>query len=121
VRWGLIGGSDIAATRMIPAMRQLGQPISAVTSSSLARAEVFAAANDIPAAARDVDDLLGRDDVDAVYISSVNQLHGPHTMAASAAGKHVKHVLCEKPVALDLPQAWQRPMRAKGTDQPTST
>jgi len=103
VRWGLIGGSDIAATRMVPAMRALGQPIAAVASSSAARAEAFADAHGIDSAATDVDDLLSRDDVDAVYISTTNHLHGPQTLAAAAAGKHV---LCEKPVALDLPEAW---------------
>src|SRR6478735_4211547 len=98
-----IGGSDNAATRMIPAMRKLGQPISAVASIR-ARADVFAAANDISAPAGDVGELLAREDVDAVYISSVNHLHGPHPIAAAAAGKHV---LCEKPVAMDLAQAWE--------------
>ena len=84
-------------------MRKLGRPISAVVGSSLSRAEVFAAAHDIPFAADDVDDLLPRDQMDAAYIGSVNHLPGPHTIAAAAAGMHV---LCEKPVAMDLPQAW---------------
>jgi hypothetical protein len=42
IRWGLIGGSDIAATRMIPALRALGQSRVAVSSSSAERAELFA-------------------------------------------------------------------------------
>jgi 1,5-anhydro-D-fructose reductase (1,5-anhydro-D-mannitol-forming) len=103
-RWGLIGGSDIAATRMIPAMRALGQSPVAVSSSSAERAELFAGRHDIAASCRDVDELLGRDDIDAVYISSVNRLHAEHTIAAAAAGKHV---LCEKPVALDVADAAQ--------------
>jgi len=103
MRWGLAGGSDIAATRMIPAMRALGQPISAVASSSLERAAAFARTHSIPVAAPDVRQLVARDDVDAVYISTVNRLHGEHTLLAAAAGKHV---LCEKPVATDLAQAW---------------
>ena len=103
MRWGLLGGSDIAATRMIPAMRALGQPITAVASNSAGRAEAFAGAHAIATATSGVDELLSRDDVDAVYISTTNQLHGPHTLAAAAAGKHV---LCEKPVAMDLPEAW---------------
>ena len=102
VRWGLIGGSDIAATRMIPAMRAIGQTPVAVSSSSAQRAELFADRHDIASSCRDVDDLLARDDVDAVYISSVNRLHAEHTIAAAAAGKHV---LCEKPVALDVTDA----------------
>jgi len=76
MRWGLAGGSDIAATRMIPAMRALGQPVSAVASSSLERAEAFAATHSIPAAVADVQHLVAREDVDAVYISTVNRLHG---------------------------------------------
>ena len=102
VRWGLIGGSDIAATRMIPAMRAIGQTPVAVSSSSAQRAELFADRHDIASSCRDVDDLLARDDVDAVYISSVNRLHAEHTIAAAAAGKHV---MCEKPVALDVADA----------------
>ena len=103
MRWGLAGGSDIAATRMIPAMRALGQPVSAVASSSLERAEAFAATHSIPAAVPDVRQLVAREDVDAVYICTLNRLHGEHTLLAAAAGKHV---LCEKPVAMDLAEAW---------------
>ncbi len=102
LRWGLIGGSDISATRMIPAMRAVDQAPVAVSSSSLERAELFADRQNIEAACRDVDDLLARDDIDAVYISSINALHAPHTIAAAAAGKHV---LCEKPVALTVAEA----------------
>lgn len=102
LRWGLIGGSDIAATRMIPAMRAVGHTPVAVSSSSPERAELFAGRQDIEFACPGVDDLLSRDDIDAVYISSINPLHAPHTIAAAKAGKHV---LCEKPVALDLANA----------------
>lgn len=102
IRWGLIGGSDIAATRMVPAMRAVGQAPVAVSSSSAERAELFADRHDIESACRNVDDLLTRDDIDAVYVSSLNRLHAQHTIAAAAAGKHV---LCEKPVALTVPDA----------------
>jgi 1,5-anhydro-D-fructose reductase (1,5-anhydro-D-mannitol-forming) len=46
-----------------------------------------------------VDDVIARDDIDAVYISTINELHRTHTEAAAAAGKHV---LCEKPLALTV-------------------
>lgn len=102
MRWGLIGGSDIAATRMIPALRAAGQTPVAVSSSSPARAELFARAQGIEHACADVESLLARDDIDAVYISSLNRLHAEHTIAAAIAGKHV---LCEKPVALEVADA----------------
>jgi 1,5-anhydro-D-fructose reductase (1,5-anhydro-D-mannitol-forming) len=103
LRWGLIGASDIAATRMIPAMRRLGHDVRAVLSSAPERAAAYATANAIPHATGDLAALLARDDIDAVYISTTNQLHGPQTLAAAAAGKHV---LCEKPLALSLHDGW---------------
>jgi 1,5-anhydro-D-fructose reductase (1,5-anhydro-D-mannitol-forming) len=103
LRWGLVGASDIAATRMLPAMRRLGHGVSAVYSSSPERAAAYAAANGIDYAAPSLEALLSRDDVDAVYISTTNDLHHAQTLAAAAAGRHV---LCEKPLALSLSNAW---------------
>jgi 1,5-anhydro-D-fructose reductase (1,5-anhydro-D-mannitol-forming) len=103
LRWGLIGASDIAATRVIPAMRRLGQHISAVSSTTAERAAHYARRQQIPFATAGPDALLSRDDVDAVYVSTDNRHHCAHTLAAAAAGKHV---LCEKPLALSLAEAW---------------
>jgi predicted dehydrogenase len=50
----------------------------------------------------DVDKLLGRDDVDLVYIATPPFLHHPQALAALAAGKHV---ICEKPLAMTVEQA----------------
>jgi 1,5-anhydro-D-fructose reductase (1,5-anhydro-D-mannitol-forming) len=49
-----------------------------------------------------LEDLVGSKDVDAVYISTTNDLHCGQVFAAAAAGKHV---LCEKPLALTLADA----------------
>ena len=98
VRWGLLGASDVAATRMIPAMRRLGHEVVAVGSQTPTWAATYAERNDIPAFGS-VEDVVGRDDVDAVYISTINELHRTHTELAAAAGKHV---LCEKPLALSV-------------------
>jgi 1,5-anhydro-D-fructose reductase (1,5-anhydro-D-mannitol-forming) len=98
IRWGLIGASDVAATRMIPAMRRLGHDVTAVGDPTPAWASTYAERHAIPSAGT-VEDLVARDDVDAVYISSKNEFHRDHTLLAAAAGKHV---LCEKPLALAL-------------------
>ena len=98
LRWGLIGASDVAATRMIPAMRRVGQSVTAVAASTLERAAAYAERHEIPAFGS-VDDLLDRDDVDAVYISTKNEFHRDQAVMAAAAGKHV---LCEKPLALSV-------------------
>jgi 1,5-anhydro-D-fructose reductase (1,5-anhydro-D-mannitol-forming) len=101
VRWGLIGASTIAREWMIGAIRAAGGEIVSVMSSHAERARDYAAANAIPSATTDLADLLGSG-IDAVYVSTTNELHKEQTLAAAGAGKHV---LCEKPLALTLPAA----------------
>jgi 1,5-anhydro-D-fructose reductase (1,5-anhydro-D-mannitol-forming) len=102
LRFALIGASDIAASRIVPALRRRGHEPVAVLSSSAERGRAYADANGIATATTDLDALLRRDDVDAVYVSTTNELHHAQTLAATAAGKHV---LCEKPIALTLADA----------------
>jgi len=98
LRWGLVGASDIAETRMVPAMRRLGHDVVAVASGNADWAATYANRNDIGVHGS-LSDVLARDDIDAVYISSTNEQHRPQTELAAAAGKHV---LCEKPLALTV-------------------
>jgi predicted dehydrogenase len=97
VRWGLLGTARINR-RLIPAMRAAERSaIVAVASRDGARADAYAREWDIPHAVRGYAALLAREDVDAVYVPLPNSLHADWTLAAVAAGKHV---LCEKPLAL---------------------
>lgn len=102
LRWGLVGASDIAATRMLPALRARGDDVVAVASGDVEHGAAYALAHGVPHATADLTELLGRADVDAVYISSTNDRHHRQTLAAAAAGKHV---LCEKPMALTVAEA----------------
>ena len=104
--WGLIGASDIAETRMLPALRRMQQRVNGLASGHAEHARAFAARNEIPSAAGDfgVDALLADPTIDAVYVSSTNDRHLAHAVAAAAAGKHV---LCEKPLSTDLDSARQ--------------
>ena len=71
VRWGLIGASDIAETRMILAINGLDDSeVVAVASSRPGRAAGYAQRNGIPKPYDSVDSLLADPDVDAVYIST---------------------------------------------------
>ncbi len=97
VRWGLIGASTIAREYMIGAIRaQPDGEVAAVMSSSAERAAAYAGENGIPAHFADLEALLASD-IDAVHVSTTNELHLEQSLAAAAAGKHV---LCEKPLAL---------------------
>jgi 1,5-anhydro-D-fructose reductase (1,5-anhydro-D-mannitol-forming) len=101
--WALVGASTIAHEWMIGAIRaQSGQAVVAVLSSNAERSAAYAATHGIPAAYTSMTALLADPAVDAVYISTTNELHAAQAIAAAAAGKHV---LCEKPLALTLADA----------------
>ena len=74
--WGLLGASDIAATRMIPAIAaQPDSRVVAVMSSTIERARQFAHDHDIPRAYDRLEDTLADPAVDVVYISTTNDRH----------------------------------------------
>ncbi len=102
LRWGLIGASTIAAEHMIGAFRANGGEAAAVMSANAGRAAQYAAKHGIARSTADLDALVEDSDIDAVYISTTNELHRDQALAAAAAGKHV---LCEKPLALNLADA----------------
>src|ERR1700677_2111842 len=102
LRWGLIGASTIAAEHMIGAFRANGGEAVAVMSTNANRATSYAAKHSIAKTTTDLKELVGSKDVDAVYISTTNELHRDQLFAAAQAGKQV---LCEKPLALTLADA----------------
>ena len=103
VGWGFIGASTVAAEHLVAAVRaQPGHDVVAVASGQFERARSFAAANRIDGAHDSVAGLLADPRVRVVYISSTNERHRDQVLAAAAAGKHV---LCEKPLALNVADA----------------
>jgi len=104
LNWGLIGASDIAETRMLPALRRMGQRVHGLGSGHADHARAFAARNEIPSpyGNHHIETLLADPRIDAVYVSSANDQHLSHAVTAAAAGKHV---LCEKPLSVDLDSA----------------
>lgn len=103
VRWGILSTANIGVKKVIPAM-QRGQcsEVSAITSRDLARARQAAMALGIPKAYGSYEELLADPAIDAVYNPLPNQLHVPWTAKAAEAGKHV---LCEKPLAMNADEA----------------
>jgi len=102
LRWALVGASDIAATELLPALRAVGDTAVVVRSGDLRHGRAWAPRHGVPQVVTELAAAVERDDVDAVYVSSVNPQHCEHVLAAAAAGKHV---LAEKPLALSLADA----------------
>ncbi len=101
--WALVGASTIAANWMIDAIRAQGDSdVVAVMSSRGERGAAFAHEHGIGRSYDTAEALLADPAVDIVYISTTNESHLQHTLAAAAAGKHV---LCEKPLALTVADA----------------
>jgi predicted dehydrogenase len=99
VRWGLIGCGDISRKRVAPALRDTAVcELVAVTRARAELAEAFAREFGAPRWYSDWRELLSDPDVDAVYVATPVHLHAEQTIAAAEAGKHV---LCEKPMALN--------------------
>ncbi len=100
--WGLIGASTIAHEWVIDAMRIVGGEIVSVMSTSAERGTGYARDHDIAKSVTSVDELVNDPDVQAVYISTTNELHRDQVIAAARAGKHI---LCEKPLAMSIEDA----------------
>jgi predicted dehydrogenase len=105
VRWGVLGAAHIAIKKVSPAM-QLGAycEIAAIASRDLSKARQAAADLGIPKAYGSYEELLADPEIEAVYNPLPNHLHVPWSIRAAEAGKHV---LCEKPLALDAAEARQ--------------
>lgn len=103
VRWGILGCAGIAERALIPAVRASATgTLAAIASRDFDKARAWASRFGIARAHRDYAALLKDGEIDAVYIPLANHLHAPWTLRALAAGKHV---LCEKPIALDAREA----------------
>ena len=99
VRWGFLGAGWIAHAAMGPAVHCAdGAVLQAAAARDVERARSLSPKG---SAYDSYDDLLDDDAVDAVYISLSNDAHLPQTLGALAAGKHV---MCEKPLGLDVAQ-----------------
>ena len=102
---GTLGTSRITEAALLePATNVHDVTVTAVAARDKSRAEAFALRHAIPAAYGSYDELLADPDIDAVYNPLPNSQHGPWTLKAIAAGKHV---LCEKPFASNAEQAEQ--------------
>ena len=102
LNWGLLSTARINRALIPPLHASKRTTLLAVASRTQSSADAYAREWNIPRARGSYESLLSDPDVDVVYNSLPNHLHAEWTIKALRAGKHV---LCEKPFALTLPEA----------------
>lgn len=103
LRWGILGAANIAVGSVIPGLQQSElNEVAAIASRDEEKAKETADRLGIPQAYGSYEALLADDSIDAVYIPLPNHLHREWTIRAAEAGKHI---LCEKPLALNEQEA----------------
>jgi predicted dehydrogenase len=99
VRFGIAGFGLHAVRRLMPGFsRSKKCTVTALSRRTMAAARKSAAEYGIPGSFDSVAELCGSPEVDAVLVTTPNSCHLPDVLAAIDAGKHV---LCEKPLAMN--------------------
>lgn len=98
VNWGIISTAQIAQTELIPAFQRSDQAQVHAVASLSGKAKEVAAQFGIPNAYNSYEELFEDPLVEAVYIPLPNHLHKEWVIKAA---RHGKHILCEKPAALN--------------------
>lgn len=100
IRWGVLGAANFALTTMAPAIHNAKNAVlAAVATRDAAKAAPFAALAPGLRVHESYDAALADPDIDAIYIPLPNSLHVDWAEKAAKAGKHV---LCEKPIAMEV-------------------
>ena len=104
LRIGILGAGRIAHRWMRDAHTATEAQVTCVAARDLPRARAFADRWGIPTALGEYEALAAHPEVDAVYVTTPHPMHCEHATLAMRAGKHV---LCEKPAALNAAQLGQ--------------
>ena len=103
LRWGVLGTSNFARNKMIPALQQSRYVhVAAIASRNPAKARSVADQFGIQRAYGTYQELIDDPEIDVIYNPLPNHLHVPWSSLALKAGKHV---LCEKPLAMSAGEA----------------
>ncbi len=112
VKWGIISTANIGMEKVIPGMMKSADvSVVAISSRNLKNAKAAAKKLGIAKAFGSYEEMLADPEIEAVYNPLPNHLHVPLTLAAAKAGKHV---LCEKPIAINAKEAGQLKKVPKG-------
>ena len=99
--WGILGTGAIAERAIGPALsRAANTKLVAVCDCDMERAKSFAAKYRVERYYDSLEKMLGDPELNVLFIATPNSQHAQQTIQAAEAGKHV---LCEKPMALTVP------------------
>ena len=112
-RWGILGAGGIARVFANGLLFSKTGRLTAIASVTESRRSALAGDFSIPRSYSRYEDLLADPEVDAVYISLIHPEHARWTIAAARAGKHI---LVEKPMAMDSREAEQMIQAARQND-----
>jgi predicted dehydrogenase len=99
LHWGLLSTARINQALVPPLRASKRNQLAAVASRTQQSAENYARENQVPRAYGSYEALLADPEIDVIYNPLPNHLHAEWTIKAVEAGKHV---LCEKPLALQV-------------------
>jgi D-xylose 1-dehydrogenase (NADP+, D-xylono-1,5-lactone-forming) len=102
LRIGVLGAANIARAFTAACAPSKEVTVAAVASRGLDKAKAFAREVNIPRALGSYEELLNDPEIEAVYVPLPNSMHAEWAIRAAEAGKHV---LCEKPLALNANEA----------------
>ena len=111
MKFGILGEAKIAREHVVPAILAAGHEVTHVGRRNPGQVPLPSIYKD--AIETDYDALLSEPSIDAIYNPLPNHLHVPYSIQALKLGKHV---LCEKPVALNLDELIKLEATAKETD-----
>ena len=102
IKWGIVGLGRIAHKFANDLTLVENAELVAVASSDIDRSKVFAEAHEVPTYYGNYQSLYKDKNIDVVYIATMHHIHARESIAAM---NHKKHVLCEKPIAVNSEDA----------------
>ena len=97
-----IAGTGFIGPAHVEGLRRNGIQVLGLSENTIEKAREKAAELNIPRVYGSLEDLLADPDIDVVHLATPNHLHHPHAKAALLAGKHV---VCEKPLAMNASES----------------
>lgn len=101
IRAAIIGAGFIGRVHA-RAIRNAGAEVTAIAGSTIEGSESAARQLDIPTVLHSAEELANRPDIDVVHVCTPNNSHAAYALAALKAGKHV---VCEKPLSVNVESA----------------